>query len=417
MNRDSSPRALRLCVSLLCLLIALPSLADDPPLLAFRVAKVLTMDKSDTVVNNAVVIVENGKITSVTRAAEANIPDGAQVVEMPECWLVPGFVDCHNHTAGSLSDLNDMVYLTNPGLRTLDTIVPESDDVKMARSGGVTTALLIPGSGTNMSGFGTIVKFAGRSVDEMVVRAPGSLKIAQAGNPERYWYGVGRSFMNYNTRQTLLKARAYHEALKAFEDGRSKSPYDPTFADFRGLFTRQYVASVHTQIYQVVLTSVDMLALKLGLRTVLDHSEFDAWKMAPVLFQAGEENVSTICGPRVLHLDGHMRRMIGLAVRWYQAGVRHLGINTDAPVIPEEQLPYQAAMGCWLGLQPYVALKGLTRVPAEALQIEDRVGSIEPGKDADFGVWTGEPLDPRSACLITVINGRIVHDGRKERRW
>ena len=110
-----------------------------------------------------------------------------------------------------------MVYLTNPGLRTLDAVNPESDDVKMARSGGVTTALLIPGSGTNMSGFGTIVKFAGRTVDEMVLKSPGSLKIAQAGNPERYWYGVGRSFMNYNTRQTLQKALAYHRAWEAFE--------------------------------------------------------------------------------------------------------------------------------------------------------------------------------------------------------
>src|SRR5262245_38618083 len=119
MSRSSSLHALHLCVSLSSLLISLPCFADNP-ILAFRVAKVVTMDPSDTVVNNAVVIVENGKIKGVSRASEAKIPDGAQVVEMSECWLVPGFVDCHNHTAGSLSDLNDMVYLTNPGLRTLD---------------------------------------------------------------------------------------------------------------------------------------------------------------------------------------------------------------------------------------------------------------------------------------------------------
>ncbi len=386
---------------------------------AYRVGKVLTMDAKDTVINNAVVIVKNGKIDSVQPAAGATLPAGVQAVEMPDCWLVPGFVDCHNHTAGSISDLNDMVYLTNPGLRTLDTVVPESDNVKMARSGGVTTALLIPGSGTNMSGFGTIVKFAGKTVDEMVVKSPGSLKIAQAGNPERYWYGVGRSFMNYNTRQTLLKAKAYNQAWDDFEAGKTKVQphYNPVYHDFRGLFKRQFIASVHTQIYQVVMTTVDMLAIKLGLRTVLDHSEFDAWKMAPMILDVGEDNVWTICGPRVLHFDQSQRRVVGLCIRWYQQGIRKIGINTDAPVIPEEQLPFQAAMECWFGYHPYLAIKGLTRIPAEALMIEDRLGSIETGKDADFCLWTGDPIDPRSTCRMTIINGKVAYDGRSERRW
>lgn len=396
-----------------------PPPADAAAPIVFKVGKVLTMDPHDTVVNNAVLIVQSGKIVSLSPAASAPIPNGATTIDLPECWLVPGFIDCHNHTAGSIGDLNDMVYLTNPGLRTLDTVSPNSPDVKTARSGGVTTALLIPGSGTNMSGFGTICKFAGDSVDQMVLKYPGSLKIAQAGNPERYWYGVGRSFMNYNTRQTLLKALKYHKAWEDFEGGRTKvkPEFDPTFDDFRGLFRRDFIASVHTQIYQVVLTSVDMLAKKLHLRTVLDHSEFDAWKMAPVLLETGEDNVWTVCGPRVLHFDQSQRRVVGLAERWWQAGVRKIGINTDAPVIPEEQLPYQAAMACWFGFSPYQAIVGLTRVPAEALMVDKRVGSIEPGKDADLCIWTGDPIDPRSSCVITVINGRIVHDGREGARW
>jgi imidazolonepropionase-like amidohydrolase len=386
---------------------------------AYRVGKVLTMDAKDTVLNNAVVLVRDKKIEAVGKAADVKIPDGASIVEMPDCWIVPGMVDAHNHIAGGLGDLNDMVYLTNPGLRTLDTIVPESDDIKQARSGGVTSVLLIPGSGTNMSGFGTLTKLAGKTVDEMVIKAPGSLKIAQAGNPERYWYGVGRTMMNYNTRQTILKAKAYHDAWTEFEHGRTtvKPQFNPIFEDFRGLFRREFVVSVHTQIYQVVLTTIDMLAKKLKLRTVLDHSEFDAWKLAPIVKEVGEDNIWTICGPRTLHLDNTSRSIRGLAISWYGLGLRKVGINTDAPVIPEEQLPFQAAMNCYFGFPRYAAIAGVTRVPAEALMIDDRVGSIEPGKDADFGVWTGDPIDPRSACRITVINGNIVHDGRNGSRW
>lgn len=412
-------RAFTFVALVLAFVAASPAARAASDVLALRVGKVLTMDDKDTVVNNAVVIVRAGKIESVLKASQAKIPADATVIDMPDAWLVPGFVDCHNHTGGSLRDLNDMVYLTNPGLRTLDTIVPESPDIKQGRMGGVTSALTIPGSGTNLSGFGTIIKFAGDTVDEMVLRAPGSLKIAQAGNPERYWYGVGRTMMNYNTRQTLQKALKYHLAWEAFEKGQTKQrpAYDPIFHDFRGLFTREYVVSVHTQIYQVVMTTIDMLAVKFKLHTVLDHSEFDAWKLAPLILEVGEENIQTICGPRVLHFDQTQRRIQGLTSRWYQGGLRQIGINTDAPVIPQEQLPFQAAMGCYFGYKPYLAIKGITHIPAKALQIDDRVGSIEVGKDADFGLWTGDPLDPRSQCKVTIINGKVVSDGRNGQRW
>ena len=188
--------------------------------LAFKVGKVVTFDTEERVINNATVIVENGKITAVGKSKEIMIPAGAKVFEHKDLWLVPGFVECHNHTGGGSPDLHDYVYLTNPGLRTLESIVPDNPEMIRARAGGVTTVLTIPGSGNNMSGFGTIMKTSEGTVAESVIKAPGSLKIAQAGNPERYFYGVGRSFMNFNTRQTLRKARDYHLARTEWEEGR-----------------------------------------------------------------------------------------------------------------------------------------------------------------------------------------------------
>lgn len=385
----------------------------DDHVLVLKVGKIVTMNADDQVINNGSIVIRGSKIAAIGKSRDIEVPDGAEVIEMTNCWLVPGLVEGHNHTGGSMSDLHDYVYLTNPGLRTLDTVTPQGPDVEWAQSGGVTSALLIPGSGTNMSGFGTIVKFAGKSMDEAVLKFPASIKIAQAGNPEGYWWGVGRTFMNYNLRTTLKQARDYNKAWEEYEFGKraDKPQFNPMWDDFRGLYRRDFVASVHTQIYQVVMTTVDMLAGKLAIRTVLDHSTFDGWKTARLVSEQGD--VYTLNGPRQFHFDGTQRKIHGNAARWWQSGIHRLGVNTDAPVIPEHELSYQAAMACWYGWTPYEALVGLTRIPAEALMVDDRVGSIEVGKDADVCIWSGDPVDPRSTCWITVINGDVVRDARE----
>jgi hypothetical protein len=404
-------------VGLLALLpVTASAVAAEPERLAFRVGKVVTMDAEDRVLNNAVVLVAGGKIRRVGPADKVKIPAGYRVIDRPHHWLVPGLVESHNHASGSMRDLHDYVYLTNPGLRTLESLQPGSDNNRMACAGGVTSALMIPGSGNNLSGFGTLTKTGGDDVDEMLIRAPGCLKISQAGNPERYWYGVSRAFMYYNLRQTLEKAKAYHEAWERYEQGESSEEpaFDLFWDDFRDVFRRDIISLVHTQWYQVVMSSLDMLADKLNIRIILGHSTFEAYKTAPLVVKQG---VYATNGPRQIHFDRHQRKIMGNAARWWQGGVQKLGINTDSPVVPQEELPYQAAMACHYGWKPYEALRGITRINAEMLMVDHRVGSIERGKDADLGLWTGDPIDPRSACELTIINGKIVYDAAEQREF
>lgn len=398
--------------------------ADDAePVTVLRGAKLVTVDGEDRVINDGVLVVSGGRIQQLGPASEVEIPKGARVIDARGKWIVPGLVDAHNHTAGSLSDLNDGVWLTNPGLRTLDTLSPENNDLKDALAGGVTTVLLIPGSGNNMSGFGTVTRTAGATAEAMALRSPGSLKIAQAGNPERYWFGVGRSYMNWNLRQTLEKARAYHERWCAWEAkveqvGAEEAGPPPernlTWEGFRGLFTGEFPVSVHTQMYQVVLKTITMLNDRFKVRVILDHSTFDAFRLAPLIV---ERNMFTIVGPRQYYYDRSERRIYGCAAQYQDAGVERIGINTDAPVVPEEELPLQAALGVRFGLDPYRALKALTIIPAQALGVDTLVGSLEVGKAADFGVWTGDPIDPRSACVMTFVAGDRVYDAKKKRRF
>ena len=381
--------------------------------LAFRVAKVVALDDADTVINNAIVLVKGNEIEAVGPADAVEIPEGYLVRDFSEHWLVPGLVSAHNHsTAAGWGDLNDMVYQTNPGLNS--RVIPQADNdwVKTARTGGVTSAMLIPGSGTNLSGFGTVVSTAGQSPDELIMRSPGSLKIAQAGNPEWYFGGNGRRFMNWNLRQTMEKAQAYHLKWEAYERGEAseRPEFDPIWHDFRGLFQREYPVTLHTQGYQLMMTSLDMWGAKFGLWMVLDHCTFDGWKTGPLV---RETDAWAISGPRQFQFDRTARRIIGNASGWWKNGVRRLGVNTDAPVVPQKELTYQATMACWYGWLPYPALRGITNITAKSIGIYNQVGSVEAGKQADLSIWTGDPLDPRSACLLTLINGKVVYDGTK----
>ena len=203
--------------------------------------------------------------------------------------------------------------------------------------------------------------------------------------------------------------------MKENADGAGPAPErDLTWEDFRPLFRGEIPVTVHTQAYQVVLKTIVMLSDRFGFNVVLDHSTFDGYKTAPLVVERG---IPTIVGPRQFFFDRTTRRINGIAAMYYQAGVRKLGINTDAPVVPQEELTLQAAIGCRLGLDPYVALRALTIAPARALGVADLVGSLEVGKHADFGVWTGDPIDPRRACVKTFIQGRVVYDAKKKRRF
>ncbi|MBU0616521.1 MAG: amidohydrolase family protein [Planctomycetes bacterium] len=391
--------------------------------LAFRVAKVVALDDADTVINNAVVLVKGNEIEAVGPADAVDIPDGYLVRDFREHWLLPGLVSAHNHSAaGGWGDLNDMVYQTNPGLDSRAIPQADNDRVKAARTGGVTSVMLIPGSGTNLAGFGTVVSTAGNSPDEIIMRSPGSLKISQAGNPEWYFGGNGRRFMNWNLRQTMEKAHAYHLKWEAYErralsasegadaTASQRPEFDPIWDDIRGVFRREYPVTLHTQGYQLMMTSLEMWGAKFGLWMVLDHCTFDGWKTGPLV---RDTDAWAINGPRQFQFDRTARRIIGNASGWWKNGVRRLGVNTDAPVIPQKELTYQAAMACWYGWLPYPALRGITNITAKSIGVYDQVGSVEVGKQADLSIWTGDPLDPRSACLLTLVNGKIVYDGTK----
>jgi len=405
------------------------------PGLALLAAKVLACPyDGPQVVDRAVVLIKDGKIVALGARDELAVPAGYETLDLGDSWLTPGFIDLHCHAAGAnlfagVNDLNDAVYLTNPGLRASSAVEPQVWDMRQAIAGGVTTVLYIPGSATNIGGQGVLVKTAFSHYEENLVRNPGSLKIAQWGNPESWGPGVNMAFENWNTRTVLKRGIAYAKRWQAHDQGKGgpEPRRNIEFDVFRDLLANQIAISVHTQVYQVVLMTITMIAEELHLPVFTDHSEVGGWLAAP---EAVKAHVPSIVGPR--NIDHVYNRgfinwarnkhegVRGLAAGWQELGQKEIGFNTDSPFVPEEELLVQATMGVRYGLDDsnLAALRGLTIVPARTAKIDAHVGSLEPGKDADILVCDGYPVDPRTSVRVVYVDGRRAYDAAHDgARW
>jgi imidazolonepropionase-like amidohydrolase len=381
---------------------------------AIRVGKILTC-AGDPIVDGSILVSE-GKIKQIGKTSETEIPDGFDLLDYRDSFAMPGLVEAHSHVGGT-GDLNEMVYQTNPELRNWDQVIPHNDQLKVAIAGGVTTICFIPGSGTNMGGWGTLMKTGPGTAEEVILKAPGVLKIAQSGNPERGGgeVGSGRMGMNFVIRQQLQEGQLYVRQWDDFEAGRTKAKPEVNLRleYFKPLFRREIPVVVHTQAYQVIQSTLRILHDEMNLRVVIDHGTFDSYKLSDEIMKRG---IPVMAGPRGFRYEPEDGQIKGIVAEYSKRGLPQLGVNTDAPVIPQEELFFQAAMAVRYGWNEADAIRGITIEPARALMIDDRVGSLEVGKDADIVITTGSIIDPRNYVQHVFIDGRSVYDISKERR-
>jgi imidazolonepropionase-like amidohydrolase len=408
-----------ICLGLLTALAAAGlAHADDAkpakPKLALHVGKIITCAGEPIV--NGTILVADGKIQAVGPRDKITVPAGYTVIDHGDKFAMPGLVDAHSHVGGT-GDINEMVYQTNPELRVLDVIKPNNEQLKVAVAGGVTTITFIPGSGTNMGGWGALMKTGPGKLEDVLIRFPGVLKIAQAGNPERRTgeVGSGRMGMNHLIREQLREGMGYVKDWDEYEAGRRRErpAVNLRLEYFKPLFRRQIPVVVHTQGYQVIMSTLRILHDEMNLKVVIDHGCFDSYLLSEEIIKRG---IPVMAGPRGFRYDPVAGRIRGQVAGFADRGVKALGVNTDAPVVPEEELAFQATMAVRLGWNEEAAYRGLTIEPAKALMIEKRVGSLEVGKDADVVISTGSILDPRHYVVQVLIDGAVAYDVTKEKR-
>jgi imidazolonepropionase-like amidohydrolase len=395
---------------------ALLAAARGFPTYAIKAGKILTITKG--IIENGVVLVRDGKIEKV--GSQIPIPAGYTVIDASSYWLLPGFVDIHSHSGGeSTEDVNDMVYQLNPDLRILNGVALNTAALRRAAAAGVTTINFIPGSGSNNGGIGILMKTAGDNLDDVILRFPGVMKIAQAANPEKYSGEIGRGpmGMNWHLRELIKQIKAYHDAWKDYETGKSKEKpkKDLRFENTKYIFEGTLPVFVHCCSFQVVQMVYRMFLEEFGIEhAVITHGEFGAFRNGPAI---ATRKIAYDCGPRLY--DFEKGSFLGIATEYEKGGVKHISINTDSvgggqQAGGEEKLFLQAAMAVRLGLDEQEALEGITIYGARTMMVDHRVGSIEAGKDADLVVWTGNPLDARNHTTLVLVNGRIVYDLSKD---
>jgi imidazolonepropionase-like amidohydrolase len=375
-------------------------LADGETGAVVRCAKLVTCNAKDEIFAPGCIVVRNGKIEAVGEAIE--VPEGFARFDFGEATVSPGFVDLHSHIhAGGFGDINEMVLPVNPEFRTSPTIVPGNRAVQRGCAGGVTTLFGIPGSGTSISGFGVIYKSKRNTTyGDAVIADPGGMKVAEDSNPQRGAgdLGAGRGALAWIIQNVNDRAKA------ALRD----KQFVLQLENLKKVHAKELPVLIHTAGSEGVVNTARMWRVSNDTKSTLSHGCFDAWKTVNAVKDIG---INVNNGPRTIEwFSSREGRVVGICAEYLKAGVKNLSMNTDSPVVPEEELSLQSAMSARYGADDYTMLRALTIHPAIEFGLDDRVGSLEPGKDADVVVWNGWPLDPRSRVELVLIDGRVEYD-------
>ena len=363
-------------------------------------------------------LLDGDKIVAVGQTVDA--PADAEVLDASGCLVTPGFVEGHCHI-GMMEELvgwagNDTNEITNPitpQMRGMDGFNPMDEAIPEAAAAGVTCAVTGPGSANVIGGTFMAVKLSGKRVDKMILREPVAMKIAFGENPRRC-YGNDKKMPQTRMgvaallRSTLYKARDYDQRWTAYEaDPTGEKPeFDLGLEALRPVMQKKIPLKAHAHRADDIFTAL-RIAREFDLNITLDHCT-DGALIADEL--AGEGR-GVLIGPSFgsktkIELKNKSFETPAVMVA---AGIE-TAIITDSPVIPLCYLPLCAGLAVKSGLPEEEAWKAITINPARITGIADRVGSLEPGKDADVAIFRGNPLmDVSCTTVATIINGKIVH--------
>lgn len=357
----------------------------------------------------------NGKRIESFGPMETVPPDEGETVELPGCVLTPGLVDAHTHLGlwedglgFEGDDGNEDTDPATPQLRALDAVNPLDRYFEDARGAGVTTVVTGPGSANPVGGAMLAMKTAGRRVDDMLLPEFSAMKFALGENPKTAYHEkdqtpVTRMATAAIIREQLKKAQKYRERLDRLADDpdADEPEYDAKCEALLPVLRREAQAHFHAHRADDIFTAL-RIAKEFRLDAVLIHCT-EGHLIAPEL---AAENVRILCGPLLTeHCKPELRQQTVRTPAVLRAVGLKPAIITDHPVVPIQYLTLCAALAVKEGLDPLEALRAVTLYPAQILRLDQRIGSLRPGKDADFAVFDGDPLVLATNVRFVAVDG------------
>ncbi len=363
------------------------------------------MTGSGGVIEEGTLLIDGRTIEAV--GADVRPPRDAEVWDVRGKVLIPGMIDAHTHlglcqdgVGASQSDEDEVGDPVVPHLRALDAINPEDIAFQDALKGGVTTVGVMPGSYNVICGQPAAVKVVGRTLEEMLVRAPVGMKIAFGERPKQVYGGLKKSPMTRMgiaaiLREGLVRARHYADDGNGSRDLRQEAMVP--------VVRKQIPLRAHAHRADDIMTAI-RIAREFDLDLVIEHGT-DGYKVAGELAEAG---VGVVHGPWLktrgnLEQSGRNPHAPAMLI---SSGVL-TAFSTDHPVIPIQNHLMQGITAVENGVSPEEALKALALNSARIMGIEDRVGSLEKGKDADVVVLSGPPFDAATRVEAVIVNGNV----------
>lgn len=366
------------------------------------------------------ILVEGTKIMKIGKLNPSDYPN-VQIIDAKERYVTPGIVDPHCHIGlyeESIgfegADGNEMTSPVTPELRAIDAIKPQDVAFIESREAGVTTVVTGPGSANCIGGTFAVIKTYGKTIDDMIVVKESSMKMALGENPKRVYSSKSqtpatRMGTTAVIREALLKAKDYKEKLDEYELNKNankeakKPEFNMKLASLARVFDG-FPVKIHAHQQDDIVTAIRIIE-EFGLNGTIEHAT-EGHLIADYL---KEHQIRVIIGPTLGSKSKYELRnkTFKSAKILFDAGV-DFAIMTDHPVIHLSNALTQLGIFVREGLDELEALKAVTINSARINHVDDRVGSIEVGKDADIVIWNGHPLHYLTSPSMVMIDGDII---------
>jgi imidazolonepropionase-like amidohydrolase len=373
-------------------------------------------------IEGGTVLVEDGEISAVGHDEVVEVPDDAEVFDVGGKHVTPGLIDAHSHAGmaewgepedGDFNEVSDPV---TPHVNALDGFHPRDEELQHAFQGGVTTVSARMGSANVVGGIICSMKTYGDVADRMCIREDG-MKAAFGENPKRF-HGdqkdrqpSTRPGVAATLRQALMDAEDYVERRDDADEAGDPFERDLGMENLARVIEGDLPLRVHAHRADDIAT-VFRIADEFG----IDEFSIEHATEGHVLAEEFvERDVPAVVGPTISSASKYELRNITFETPGilHEAGVK-VAIQTDAPVLPQEHLDVCVGLAVREGLPKDVALRTVTRNPAEILGIGDRVGTLEEGTDADLVVWDGPMFELDSDARQVFVEGERIYDGERD---